>query len=150
MAKKLKKAEFVIYRGYFHLPNALTEHPDFIALSGSAVKLLIEIGRQFNGGNNGDLCASISILAKRGWTSNNKLSRAKKELIERGWIIKTKKGGLGLGPDLFAITWQPIHECGGKLDAKPTTEPVRSLRDVTMKEILNKNAKPNNGTTNTK
>ena len=31
-------------------------------------------------------------------------------------------------PNLCAITWQPIDECNGKLDANPTTVAPRSFR----------------------
>ena len=31
-------------------------------------------------------------------------------------------------PNLYAITWQPIDECNGKLDANPTTVAPRSFR----------------------
>jgi hypothetical protein len=32
-----------------------------------------------------------------------------------------------MGPNLYAITWQPIHECGGKLDVASTTIAPRKL-----------------------
>ena len=34
-----------------------------------------------------------------------------------------------MGPNLYAITWQPIDECGGKLDVKPTTNAPRKLNE---------------------
>lgn len=125
MAKR--NSTSITYRGYFHLPDKMTESPDFISLSGSALKLLIDIGRQFNGRNNGDLCASRTILKDRGWNSNSKLSRAIAELVDKGWISKTKQGGMGIGPTLYAITWQPIHDCKGKLDVKATATPARQF-----------------------
>lgn len=118
----------IIYPGFLHIPDVLADEEDFISLTGSALRLLIDIARQYNGMNNGDLCASMSLMRKRGWSSNNLLDRAKKELIAKKFIELTKQGGLGMGPDLYAITWQPINECGGKLDVKATTKPSRALR----------------------
>lgn len=118
----------ITYSGFLHLPDALTGDPDFYLLSGSATKLLICLGRQYNGRNNGDLCASLSVLKDLGWTSNDMVTNAKRELIDKNWIIETRAGGLRMGPSLYAITWQPINECPGKrLDIAPTILPMRKL-----------------------
>ena len=123
----------LIYSGFLHLPDALTAHVDFYSLSGSALKLLICIGRQYNGRNNGDLCATLSVLKKFGWTSNDSITNAKRELIEKNLIVETRQGGLGIGCSLYAITWQPINECPGKnLDVGPTTNAPRSLRPIPL------------------
>jgi hypothetical protein len=115
------------YKGHFHLPKALLENSDFAHLSGKATKLLVDIGSQFNGYNNGDLCIALKLMKARGWNSNDSLNKAKQELLERDLITLTKQGGLGMGPNLYAITWQPIHECGGKLDVASTTIAPRKL-----------------------
>lgn len=130
MAHRRKpKYNTVIYKGHFSLPKALLELDDFKNLSAKALKLLIDLGSQFNGTNNGDLCAALAIMKDRGWNSNDSLSRAKQELLERNLIMQTKQGGLGIGPNLYALTWQPIHECGGKLDVESTTFAPRKLRE---------------------
>ncbi len=118
----------ITYPGYLHLHKALLNCPDFISLKGNTIKLLIDIGSQYNGRNNGDLCAAMSILKKRGWNSNQQICKGIKELIEKNLITQTKQGGLNMGPNLYAITWQPIDECGGKLDVSPTLHPPRSFR----------------------
>jgi hypothetical protein len=117
------------YPGYLHLHRPLLDCPDFIGLSGVQTKLLIDIASQYNGYNNGDLCASLSVLKKRGWNSNDTISNGLKELTARNLIIQTKQGGLGLGPNLYAITWQPIDECKGKLDVPATTSASRSFKE---------------------
>ena len=66
-------------------------------------------------------------MKARGWNSNDSFNKAKQELLERDLITLTKQGGLGMGPNLYAITWQPIHECGGKLDVASTTIAPRKL-----------------------
>jgi len=122
------KSKAIMFKGFFHLHRPLLDCEDFISLKGNSIKLLIDLGSQFNGYNNGDLCASLSVMRKRGWNSNQQLTKALKELLERNLIVQTKQGGLNLGPNLYAITWQPIDECGGKLDANPTTVAPRSFR----------------------
>jgi hypothetical protein len=118
----------VFYPGYLHLHTPLLNCADFIALSGVQTKLLVDIASQYNGYNNGDLCASLSVLKKRRWNSNDTITNALKVLIARNLIIQTKQGGLGIGPSLYAITWQPINDCKGKLDVKATTNPPRSFK----------------------
>jgi len=115
------------YRGFFHLPDALTAKPEFFSLSGKACKLLIDIGRQYNGHNNGDLSCTLSMLKSRGWNSNSQLTKSRNELLEAGLISQTKQGGLGIGPNLYAITWQAIDDCKGKLEVKSTTSPMLKL-----------------------
>jgi hypothetical protein len=128
MRSRKAKSKAIMHKGFLHLHRPLLECQDFISLKGNSIKLLIDLGSQYNGYNNGDLCASLSLMRKRGWNSNQQLAKALKELLERNLIVQTKQGGLNLGPNLYAITWEPIHECNGKLDAKPTTVAPRSFR----------------------
>jgi hypothetical protein len=121
MPRKISKNKSIVYKGFFHLHKPLLDCEDFISLKGNSIKLLIDIGRQYNGYNNGDLCAAMSIMKKYGWNSNQQLSKSLKDLLARNLIVLTKQGGLNMGPNLYAITWQPIHECRGKLDVEPTT-----------------------------
>ena len=128
MSARKAKSNSKIYKGFLHLHQPLLNCKDFISLKGNSIKLLIDLAQQFNGYNNGDLCASLSVMRKRGWNSNQQLSKALSELIDKNLIMLTKQGGLNMGPNLYAITWQPIHECNGKLDVKPTTRPPRLFK----------------------
>ena len=128
MRSRKAKSKAITYKGFLHLHRALLDCDDFISLKGNSIKLLIDLGRQYNGFNNGDLCATLSVMRKRGWNSNQQLTKALRELLKRELIIQTKQGGLNLGPNLYAITWQPIDECNGKLEVSPTQVPLRSFR----------------------
>ena len=128
MSRRKAKSKAITYPGYLNLHRPLLDCDDFISLKGNSIKLLIDIAQQYNGYNNGDLCASLSIMKKREWNSNQQLSKALKELIDKNLIMQTKQGGLNIGPNLYAITWQPIDDCKGKLDVKPTTLPSRSFK----------------------
>ena len=68
---------------------------------------------QFNGSNNGNL--SIYEIRAR-WKSTVTTQKAKNGLLDKGWIICTRKGGHRMGPDLFAVTWLPVNDCDGKHD----------------------------------
>ena len=100
---------------YLVLPHYLIRHENFGKLSGNAVKLLVELAKEYNGYNNGDFSATYSILKKRGWKSKGTISRTISELIETGFIIKTRQGGKHRC-NLYAFTLWNVDECKGKLD----------------------------------
>ncbi|WP_339857959.1 hypothetical protein [Pseudohongiella acticola] len=118
----------ITYPGFLNLHRPLLNCQDFISLKGNSIKLLIDLGSQYNGHNNGDLCAAMSILKERGWNSNQQISKALKELLDKNLITQTRQGGLNMGPNLYAITWQPIDECKGKLDVSPTLSAPRTFK----------------------
>ena len=80
---------------------------------------MIDLFAQFKGSNNGDLAAAWKLMEKRGWRSKETLHRAKRELLEKGFIVTTRQGGRHVC-SLFAVTWLAIDECSGKLDVAPT------------------------------
>ena len=107
-------------RGSFvSLPHEVLNHSKFTRLSGNAVKLLLDLYSQYRGKNNGDFSAPWSRMCKRGWRSKGTLQRALNELRDIGWIITTRYGGLNRC-SLYAVSFQPIDECGGKLDIPST------------------------------
>ncbi|MGN6479887.1 hypothetical protein [Luteibacter sp.] len=110
------------YEGPFaRIPHDLQDSENWAQCGGTAIKLLCALVRQFNGRNNGDLCASIKVLSTRGWRSADTLHWSLKELEHFGFIELTRQGGRNL-PNLYALTWRPIDECGGKLDRSPTSK----------------------------
>ncbi len=104
------------------LIHAYFQSPEFAELSPRAVKALIDLYCQYRGYNNGDLSAAISIMRARGWRSKDQLAKALKELVEKDWLVVTRQGGRNLAT-LYAVTFMPINECGGKLDVKATVTP---------------------------
>jgi hypothetical protein len=97
-------------------------------LSSHAIKLLNDLGLQYNGKNNGDLCATWSIMEMRGWKSSSTLYKAINELLGHGFICKSRQGGRHK-PTLYALTWNNINECKGKLDISPTDGPLGTWRN---------------------
>ena len=100
---------------FLSLPHNVLDHDSFRTLSPRATKLLIDIAAQYRGCNNGDLCAPLSVMRKRGWKSNDQLFKARKELLDRGLILTSRQGGRNKA-SLFALTWLQIDDCKGKLD----------------------------------
>jgi hypothetical protein len=104
--------------GYALLPHRVHDSPNWQRLSGQAVKVLCAMNRQFNGRNNGDLCGARRTMQRYGFTRDTIEQR--RELVHYGFLHLTRQGGLNMGPSLYAVTWLPIDDCGGKLDCPPT------------------------------
>lgn len=109
MSKRRKPREKVSGL-YAAIPIKVLDSVAFVGLPHAAKSLLFELFRQINGRNNGHLHLSTAWLRQRGWTSRDVTQRAKRALLERGLIVKTRVGGLNMGPDLYALTWLPISD----------------------------------------
>lgn len=113
MGKKNKRIDY----SFVPLPREVFKGQEFASLNTSAVKLLIDLLVQFNGRNNGDFTLAWKIMSKKGWRSKATLERAKKELLKKGFVEETRKGGRNCC-SLFAVTWLEIDCDRSKLDAR--------------------------------
>lgn len=99
--------------GFFALPWTVLDCPAFAQLSHPAKALLMELGRQFVKDNNGRLLLSRAHLAKRGWSSNDTINRAKAELLATGFIFETVKGHRPNKASWYAVTWRALDRIPG-------------------------------------
>ncbi|MBL8261658.1 MAG: hypothetical protein JNM58_04470 [Xanthomonadaceae bacterium] len=95
------------------IPHYVLRSPEFGALNGWEVKLLVEVAGQYNGYNNGDLSCTWSQLARRGWRSNGTVRKALDSLLVAEWLICTRHGGRNRCA-LYAVSWWSIDDCKGK------------------------------------
>ncbi len=117
--------------GFSMFLHVVEDHPDFLSLSGSALKVLHWLVRQYNGKNNGNLSATITQLKHRGIASTATLTKALDELQAKNLIVRTREGRF-LNPGgrcaLYAVTWLAIDECrGADLEVSATRAPPRSF-----------------------
>jgi hypothetical protein len=120
---------------YAALPDSVTDSPNYISLSDAAVRLLVELVRHHDGWNNGLLHTAYTALRKRGLGSQSKVQKAFDELVNAGFIVKTRNGGLNTGPDMYALTWLPpsrTDRAGNQKDMPllPKTYPINSFLNV--------------------
>ena len=99
--------------GFVALPWSVLDCPAYARLSHPARALLFELARQFVRDNNGRLLASAAYLAKRGWKSADVITRAKRDLIEAGFIHETVKGHRPNKASWYAVTWQTLDKIAG-------------------------------------
>ncbi len=86
--------------------------------------VLLTVAAQYRGNNNGDIALSYSTARTFGITSKWQLTDSLALLLERGLIQKTLQGGKKpLRPCLYALTWQPINNLAGKIEACQTFAP---------------------------
>jgi hypothetical protein len=108
--------------GFIQIPKPVLRSTGYAKLSSQAVKLTLDLLIQYNGNNNGDLCAPFSLMRKKNWKSKGTLNRAIKELLISDFIEVTRRGGRNKC-SLYSMTFLAIDECNGKLDIKATTKP---------------------------
>ena len=98
---------------FIALPIAVLDCPAYAALSHTARSLLIEVARQCKGDDNGRLLLSRAYMAGRGWNSAGVIHRAKRELIEGGFIFETVMGHRPNKASWYAVTWRNLDRLEG-------------------------------------
>ena len=99
--------------GFVALPWSVLDCTAYAQLSHPARSLLMEFARQYVRDNNGRLLASIAYLSKRGWTSRDVITRAKRELIAAGFIHETVLGHRPNKAGWYAVTWRTLDKIPG-------------------------------------
>lgn len=112
---------------FTRLPREMLLSAEWAELTAFEVRLFVDLAVQYNGRNNGDLCATWQIMRKRGWRSPGTLSKALRGLRDRGWVELTRQGGKHRA-SLYAITIHGIDECKGKLDVSANPVPSNHWR----------------------
>src|SRR4051812_26057945 len=101
---------------FITIPISVLNSQAYRQASAHARMLLFDLFAQYRGDNNGDLCAAWKLMKPRGWRSEDTLARAKKQLLELGLIVETRRGARPNKASLYAVTWCDLDDCGGKLD----------------------------------
>ena len=93
---------------YAPLPYALLKSPAWRALSGPAIKVLLELHTRYNGGNNGKLFLSLNEAAETLGIGKATAQRAFDELQDKGFLVLTKQGNwYGRQANEWRITTKP-------------------------------------------
>lgn len=99
--------------GFVALPWAVLDCLAYSRLSAHARALLLEVARQYVRDNNGRLLLSRDYMKARGWKSHDTLGKAKRELLEGGFIHETVKGHRPNKAGWYAVTWQTLDRHPG-------------------------------------
>ncbi len=126
MGKRAQKAKSKEQGMWF--PDRLYDDPVFIELSLKAKALLFDLGRQFNGHNNGSFKLNSRYMARNRGFNKSTVERARKELLEADLIEITYQGGLTIGASCYGFTWLRINENKKNIHIRSTRTPSRPLR----------------------
>lgn len=118
-SKRLREKGRLEKGAFIAIPLDVLNSQAMMGLTANAKRLFVDLCGLYRFGRNGDLSPSRSVMRERGWTSHASLQRAVHELQDAGIIEQTRQGGRHRST-LFGFTWQPINDCGGKLDAPET------------------------------
>lgn len=104
---------------FFRLPWVVIDSPGWRQAGHVARSLLVDVARQYNGNNNGRLTATSAYLATLGWRSADVIVRARRELLDCGLLIETRKGKRPNVSAWYALTWQRLDQVVGvEIDPK--------------------------------
>lgn len=119
---------------FFPLDKAMLKSPEWASLTSHTVKLIVDLGVQYQGNNNGDLCAAWSVMRPRGWRSPATLNRSLKDAKGKGFVEVSRQGGRNKC-SLYALTFFPVNECGGKLDIKHAITATHAWRKNSLPSL---------------
>jgi hypothetical protein len=125
-----RKDEAVSFAG---VPRAVMDTRKYRDLSAPAKALLFELCRQYNGSNNGNLCTAWGVVKDRGCGSHTTIQKATGELEMAGMIERTEQGGRHR-PNLYALTWKAVDDCGKRVAFSPTRVPSGLWKDSQASE----------------
>jgi len=115
---------------FLRITHHMLKHENFISLSRNAKLTFQFLKAQYNGYNNGDLAATLSMYKSKGYgTSSSQLRKALVELEDKEFIVKTRQGGKNRC-NLYAVTDEAIDECRGKHDYFITTTPSHAWKNI--------------------
>jgi hypothetical protein len=81
---------------FYQVPHSVADTVAYRSLSPNAFKLWHDLLLEYNGENNGQIAAIFRQLADRGWKKKNgTFYRALIEIQDKGFIVKTRQGGIG-------------------------------------------------------
>lgn len=102
---------------FWMLTYAMARSPAFRSLSGAAVKVLIHLRCYFTrsgdslSNNNGELMLSYAMAAEQLGLGTSTIKRAYAELIEKGFIVNTRKGRwYGRQAHRWRLTFEPYKD----------------------------------------
>ncbi len=112
-------------RDCIFLPREMLDSPEWDSLTAHEMKMVMHMACDYTGDNNGSISCTWSRMSKRGWRSRQTLDNVIAGLLEKGFIVRTRRGARRVC-SLYALTWEPIDP--GEHDATPSGYPLNLWR----------------------
>ena len=94
---------------HIRLFRDLLDSEAYRSLPDPAVRLLVDLRAMLTSANNGMLKVTLSALRRRGWNSNDKLTRALARLLDRGILVRTKRCGPNVRAEASRYAFTDLH-----------------------------------------
>lgn len=117
-----KKSGRTLKHPYAAIEHRVIDSEAFADLKPTSVRLLLLFARQLTPTNNGHLQATWKYCKPRGFGSEVTLKSAIDDLIQHGFIYRTRSRGPNKAWARYAVTWLPIKQkenlflCGFEID----------------------------------
>lgn len=136
MSRAHRKGDLSHLGQFMSLPYTMLDSPDYLGLSSSAKRLLVDVARQYSGKNNGSLSPSWELMKDRGWVSSGTLDSAKKEIRATRLITVTRKGTRGQNgkAELWALAWFSLDWHKG-MDIEPRGHDYLGYLDLKASKV---------------
>lgn len=116
---------------YLPLPYAQLKSDAWRSLSGSAVRLWLELHTRYNGGNNGTLTLSFAEAGEVLGMGKATVQRAYADLVEKGFLVLEREGNwYHRRAHEWRLTTKAMQKVKGK---EPATQDWRSYRSPKRK-----------------
>lgn len=116
MTRSVKGGARASYANFIGVSRAVANSAAWTTLPHLCHALYFDMRRQFNGRNNGDICAADGYLGQYGW-AHSTIHKWLKLLIAHRLIVKTRQGGISYQSritSLYAFTDESIHANASK------------------------------------
>jgi hypothetical protein len=117
---------------FVQLFHYVLDSKEFSRLSYGARALLLLFARRYNGHNNGNLEMTAGQFREAGLGTEPTMRKYINELLNGGWIVVTRYGGLRSGPNLYALTYSGNDDTNIEYEApsKADTLPLNLWKDA--------------------
>jgi hypothetical protein len=117
---------------FVQLYHHYLDSAEFARLTTGARSLLLLFARRYNGHNNGNLEMTVRQFKAAGLGSEPTMRKYIAELVNGGWIVVTRYGGMRCGPNLYALTYLGIQDTNIEYDDpyKADTVPLHLWKDA--------------------
>ena len=117
---------------FVQLYHHFLDSKEFARLTPTARSLLLLFARRYNGHNNGNLEMTVRQFKEAGLGSEPTMRKYIDELVNGGWIVVTRYGGIRSGPNLYALTYLGIDDTNIEYEPphKADTLPLHLWKDA--------------------
>lgn len=133
MAKRSHARGSISYE-FIALPKLMLDSDEWQRLTFRGRALALDLMRQYTGKNNGRFAPGFEVMRRVGWASKDQLAKARNELLDCSFAIRTRMGHPPRTAEWIGFTWWRLdwHQ---SMDITPTSWPYMNFVTVESSQI---------------